>query len=326
MRTRNRFCQFVMIAFLLMGGTQSVSAQGFLDKLGKAIEKGGKALEKVNKGLDDVLNIMGVPQDSAQVEEGQTQAKSQSQTSKRTSNSKQGKSSIFQRSGAGQGVNGAAILETDANSAEIFLSGIAIEATVTVQLPSTDSKEYACLALMSNYKWNVKSLDDILTLGNELCYGEQMINSTRSQQKVTVSIPLEKSGFKGDEKDIYVQAYLVDVKNKKNLAQGEFVKVDEEKIRQSLQNSLPSNKDMENAIIMGVVGNMFGSVFGNGGSESSSSNDSGNETCHWCNGNGKCSICNGRKVDVNGDECLSCKGSGRCTLCNGTGKVVKSIF
>lgn len=235
---RNRFYQLAMIAFLLMGGTQSVSAQGFLDKIGKAIEKGSRAIEKVNKGLDDVLTIMGVPQDSVQVEEGQTQNKRQSQASRQTSNSKHGKSSIFQRSGAAQGVNGAAILEIDPNSAGIYLSGVAIEATVTIQLPSTGSKEYACLALMSNYKWNVKSLDDILTLGNDLCYGEQMITSTRSQQKVTVSIPLEQSGFKGDEKNVYVQAYLVDVKNKKILAQGDFVKVDEEKIRQSVQNSL----------------------------------------------------------------------------------------
>ena len=51
---RNRFCQFVMITFLLMGGTQLVSAQGFLDKLGKAIDNGTKKLEKVNKKLEKV--------------------------------------------------------------------------------------------------------------------------------------------------------------------------------------------------------------------------------------------------------------------------------
>ncbi len=42
--------QYAMIALLLTGGTQSVSSQGFLDKLGKAIEKGGKA-------LDDILTL-----------------------------------------------------------------------------------------------------------------------------------------------------------------------------------------------------------------------------------------------------------------------------
>lgn len=54
MSMRNRFYQLAMIAFLLMGGTQSVSAQGFLDKIGKAIEKGTKKLEKVNKKLEEV--------------------------------------------------------------------------------------------------------------------------------------------------------------------------------------------------------------------------------------------------------------------------------
>ena len=55
---------------------------------------------------------------------------------------------------------------------------------------------------------------------------------------MTASIPLEKRGFKGDEGEVHVQAYLVDVKNKKIFAKGDFVKVYEEKICQSVQNSL----------------------------------------------------------------------------------------
>lgn len=322
-----------MVALLLMGGVQTTSAQGFLKKIGKAIDSGAKALDKVNKGMGDVMNAFGIATDSTAVNtNGQEKANGQRSTdgnSQQTTkgNTKRG-SSILRSNGSTQGTstNGAAVIATDPKTLGIQFDGVTVETDVTVSLPTTGSKQYACLALMSNYKWAVNTLDDILTLSEQLCYGEQMLTSTKTQQKVTVSILLEQSGFTGSEENVYVQAYLIDVGNRKLLAKGNFVKVDTEKLRNSVENSLPSSEDMGNAVMMGVLGGILENVFSGDFSAFDITDDTGKVTCNYCKGDGVCSVCRGRKVDVMGDECHSCQGYGKCTFCSGTGKVRKPIF
>ncbi len=243
--------QLTMVAFLLTSGVQTTSAQGFLDKIGKAIEKGNKTLEKVNKGLEGVMDAFGIAHDSTAVDaKGQGQANGQRTNGGNTEQATSGNSGQTAKGNARRGssilggnhatqatsANGAAVIATDPRTLGIQVDGVTVETDVTVSIPTTGSKQYACLALMSNYKWAVNTLDDVLTLSEQLCYGEKMLSSTKSQQKVTVSILLEQSGFTGSEENVYVQAYIVDVGNRKLLAKGDFVKVDGEKLRNTLQN------------------------------------------------------------------------------------------
>lgn len=50
----NNIIRMTLCFLLMTGGVQTVSAQGLLNKIGKAIGKGAQTLEKVNKGLEEV--------------------------------------------------------------------------------------------------------------------------------------------------------------------------------------------------------------------------------------------------------------------------------
>ena len=326
MMMHTKLYHLALVALLLTGGPQEASAQGFLKKVGNAINKGTKELEKVNKGLNNVIEVIGITKGSTAIENNSPKQASQRKSTNRiqTINKAGHKSSILGGNASLQNTmaKGASVIITDPKSLSIQIDGITVKTDVTILLPTSGSNQYACLALMSNYKWEINSLEDILSLCDQLCYGEQLLTSSESQQDVTVSILLENNGFKGREKEIYVQAYLVDIGNRELLAKGNFVKVDTEKLRRTAQNILPSNKDKENTLLMGIVSGMIEGVFSDNTSTSVFDYSSSMVTCNQCNGDGKCYHCKGTGIE-NDEKCSFCGGYGRCNYCWGAGYNLK---
>lgn len=211
---------------------------------------------------------------------------------------------------------GCAIVYTDPKGLSISLNrGGEIVTDVTVVLPS-DGKEYVCCVLMSNYQWKARTLKDLQTLSDQLCYGEQVLTGNGRQQTLTINVPFEYDKMPADGDRLYVQAYLVDMDKASVAGIGKMVLVDENKIR----NSLPTAEEFEDAVVGDMMDNLFDNLFGGGGNDSS--DDSDGQVCPDCGGSGVCKVCGGDKKDVNGKSCFHCTGNGKCYRCGGKGKIV----
>lgn len=206
------------------------------------------------------------------------------------------------------------VLKTTPGELSSDMQGMYANVELQLQVSNVGEEECVCVMLLNNGKWkdDGMTMQRLVDMAEGMCFGDAPIDATNGTTTVTlpVVIPIEKQYMTGNDSALYVKAYIMNVRQKTIVTQGQMVKFvpDRNAMKQQMMQAA-------SGFALDIVGNMLSS-------SGSKALPEGTKTCPKCQGDGICHKC--RRIP---EEMKNCSCSyGTCMECGGKGYVNKDMF